>query len=117
MFDIQLKLSNTFTPDPTEAASSRVAAEDLELSQEEQELLLKIKEKKKELRKKERKEKNKKETLKDDLDAVYDNSDLEEVSGQDKSFESLASFTGDVSNKVGNVGDSVKTGVTVSIVI
>ena len=45
---------------------------------------------------------------------VIDNSDLEGVSGQDKSFDSIASFTGDVTNKVGNVGDSVKTGVSVS---
>ena len=47
---------------------------------------------------------------------VVDNSDLEGVSGQDKSFDSLASFTGDVTDKVGNVGDSVKTGVSVSTV-
>ena len=46
---------------------------------------------------------------------VVDNSDLEGVSGQDKSFDSIASFTGDVTNKVGNVGDSVKTGVSVSL--
>ena len=36
------------------------------------------------------------------------------MSGQDKSFDSIASFTGDVTDKVGNVGDSVKTGVSVS---
>ena len=114
-----MRLSNTFSAEPV-SASSRVAAEDLELSQEEQELLLKIKEKKKELRKKERKEKNKKggETVaRDEIDVVFDNSDLEDVSGQDKSFESLASFTGDVTDKVGNVGDSVKTGVTVSLML
>ena len=36
---------------------------------------------------------------------IVDNSDLEGVSGQDKSFDSIASFTGDVTDKVGNVGD------------
>ena len=46
---------------------------------------------------------------------IVDNSDLEGVSGQDKSFDSIASFTGDVTDKVGNVGDSVKTGVSVSL--
>ena len=84
----------------------------MELSEEEQELLLKIKEKKKELRKKERREKKKDS---DNSEEVVDNSDLEGVSGQDKSFDSIASFTGDVTNKVGNVGDSVKTGVSVSL--
>ena len=111
------KLSNSFTPESRVPASSRLASGDLELSEEEHQLLLKIKEKKKELRKKERKEKNKNSGNSEEEEVVVvDNSDLEGVSGQDKSFDSLASFTGDVTDKVGNVGDSVKTGVSVSTV-
>ena len=45
---------------------------------------------------------------------MIDNSDLKDVVGQDKSFDSLASFTGDVTDKVGSVGNSVSSGVTVS---
>merc|ERR1712079_496891 len=52
------RLSNEFTLETsTIPAASRLATEDLNLSEEEQQLLEKIKEKKKELRKKERKEK------------------------------------------------------------
>jgi hypothetical protein len=43
---------------------------------------------------------------------VVDNSDLDDIAGQDKSFDSLASFTGDVTDKVGSVGNSVTSGVT-----
>ena len=68
-------------------------------------------------RKKERKEKRKKEQNKQNTedDLVIDNSDLDDVVGQDKSFDSIASFTGDVTNKVGSVGNSVTSGVTVSV--
>ena len=47
--------------------------------------------------------------------AEIDNSYLDEVAVQDKSFESLTSFSEDVSEKVGSAGDSVSSGVTVSV--
>jgi hypothetical protein len=46
---------------------------------------------------------------------VLDNSDLEEVPVQDKSFESLTSFSDNVSEKVGSVGNSLSSGATVSL--
>ena len=108
------RLSNSF--DPTKAedlqATSRLVTSELELSEEEEKLLQKIKEKKKELRKKERKEKQ---DSKNNEEAITsNNSDIEDLESEDKSFDSLASFTGDVTNKVGAVGDNVKTGVSVS---
>ena len=45
---------------------------------------------------------------------MVDNSDLDDVVGQDKSFDSIESFAGDVTDKVGSVGNSVTSGVTVS---
>ena len=47
--------------------------------------------------------------------AEIDNSDLDDVGVQDKSFESLTSFSEDVSDKVDSAGDSVSSGVTVSV--
>ena len=78
--------------------------------------LTQLREEKRIQRKKERKEKRKKEHNKQNSedDLVIDNSDLDDVVGQDKSFDSIASFTGDVTNKVGSVGNSVTSGVTVS---
>ena len=46
---------------------------------------------------------------------MIDNSDLDDIAGQDKSFDSIGSFTGDVTDKVGSVGNSVTSGVTVSL--
>ena len=85
------------------------------MSEEEQKLLQKIKEKKKELRKKERKEKQ--DSKKNEEEITSNNSDVEDLESEDKSFDSIASFTGDVTNKVGAVGDNVKTGVSVSFKI
>ena len=90
-----------------------VTLNNVELSEEEQKLLQKIKEKKKELRKKERKEKQNK-TEKNKTEVTSINSDIEDLESEDKSFDSLSSFTGDVTNKVGAVGDNVKSGVSVS---
>ena len=73
-------------------------------------------EEKRSQRKKVRQEKRKKEQTKKDLYEVFvDNSDLVDTAGQDKSFDSISSFTGDVTDKVGNVGNSVTSGVTVSL--
>ena len=73
---------------------------------------MKIKEKKKDLRKKERKEK--KDSEKGEIEITSNNSDIEDLESEDKSFDSISSFTGDVTNKVGAVGDNVKSGVSVS---
>ena len=114
------RLSNEFTLETsTIPAASRLATEDLNLSEEEQKLLEKIKEKKKELRKKERKEKLKKKdqlNVGADEEGTFDNSDIEDLASEDKSFDSLASLTGDISNKVGAAGDNVKSGVSVSFI-
>ena len=113
---LEQRLSNSFNPESSEElqATSRLVTSDLDLSEEEQKLLQKIKDKKKELRKKERKEKNDSEKTKVDSDVTSDNSDIEDLESEDKSFDTLASFTGDVTNKVGAVGDNVKSGVSVS---
>jgi hypothetical protein len=47
-------------------------------------------------------------------DGLEENADLVDAVGQDKSFDSLSSFTDDVSTKVGSVGSEVSSGVTVS---
>merc|ERR1712218_411486 len=74
------RLSNEFKLETsTIPAASRLATEDLNLSEEEQKLLEKIKEKKKELRKKERKEKLKKKdqvNIGADEEGTFDNSDI-----------------------------------------
>ena len=44
-----------------------------------------------------------------------DNSDLADVVIQDKSLETLTALSGDISEKVGSVGNSVSSGVSVSI--
>ena len=51
---------------------------------------------------------------KEDSDLAEENADLVDAVGQDKSFDSLASFTDDVTTKVGSVKDGVSSGVTVS---
>ena len=111
---LEQRLSNSFDPTISEdlQATSRLVTSELELSEEEQKLLQKIKEKKKELRKKERKEKQNSEKNKTEVTSI--NSDIEDLESEDKSFDSLSSFTGDVTNKVGAVGDNVKSGVSVS---
>ena len=111
---LEQRLSNSFNPTLSEdvQATSRLVTSELELSEEEQKLLQKIKEKKKELRKKERKEKQNSE--KNKTKVTSNNSDIEDLESEDKSFDSLSSFTGDVTNKVGAVGDNVKSGVSVS---
>ena len=87
------------------------------MSEDEEKLLQKIREKKKELRKKERKQKlkNKEEKEKEEEEIIVDNSDIEDLSSQDKSFDSVAALAGDVTDRVGSVGENVKTGVSVSI--
>ena len=90
------------------------------MSEDEEKLLQKIREKKKELRKKERKQKLKnkeeeKEKEEEKISVVVDNSDIEDLSSQDKSFDSVAALAGDVTDRVGSVGENVKTGVSVSI--
>ena len=112
---LEQRLSNSFNPEVAEdlQASSRLVSSELELSEEEQKLLMKIKEKKKELRKKERKEK--KDSEKGETEITSNNSDIEDLESEDKSFDSISSFTGDVTNKVGAVGDNVKSGVSVSL--
>ena len=112
---LEQRLSNSFNPEAAEdlQASSRLVTSELELSEEEQKLLMKIKEKKKELRKKERKEK--KDSEKVEIEIPSNNSDIEDLESEDKSFDSISSFTGDVTNKVGAVGDNVKSGVSVSL--
>jgi len=74
----------------------------------------KLREEKRSQRKKERKEKRKEEKNKKikQEELVVDNSDLDDVVGQDKSFDSIESFAGDVTDKVGSVGNSVTSGVT-----
>ena len=57
------------------------------------------------------KDKKKKE---DDKDILAENADLVEAVGQDKSFDSLSSFTDDIGDKVGSVGSEVSSGATVS---
>ena len=92
------------------AAATRLIKEDaIELSFEEEKLLQKIKEKKKELRKKERQELKKK-AAKDKLLTVEE--DIEDLDSEDKSLDGLVNLAGDVTNKVGSVGDGVKTGVS-----
>ena len=88
------------------------------MSEDEERLLQKIREKKKELRKKERKQKLKnkeEEKEKEEEEIIVDNSDIEDLSSQDKSFDSVAALAGDVTDRVGSVGENVKTGVSVSI--
>merc|ERR1719350_323187 len=55
------------------------------------------------------KDKKKKE---DDKDILAENADLVEAVGQDKSFDSLSSFTDDIGEKVGSVGSEVSSGAT-----
>ena len=57
------------------------------------------------------KDKKKKE---EDKDILAENADLVEAVGQDKSFDSLSSFTDDIGEKVGSVGSEVSSGATVS---
>ena len=56
----------------------------------------------------------KKTTKKADKDILAENADLVEAVGQDKSFDSLSSFTDDIGEKVGSVGSEVSSGATVS---
>ena len=108
------RLGNEFVAEQV-AATSRLNNDDLDLSDEEAKLLEKIKLKKKELRQKERKEKLKNESQINKVSSKNEDGNAGDLESEDKSFDSLASFTGDVTNKVGSVGDSVKTGVSVSI--
>ena len=108
------RLGNEFVAEQV-AATSRLNNDDLDLSDEEAKLLEKIKQKKKELRQKERKEKLKNESQNNKDSSKNEDDSVEDLESEDKSFDSLASFTGDVTNKVGSVGDSVKSGVSVSI--
>jgi hypothetical protein len=82
-----------------------------------------LREERRKQRKKERQEKRKKEQKKDqkkdktesqsdEKELEFDNSDLVDVVGQDKSFESISSFGQDVKDKVDSVGNSVSSGVT-----
>merc|ERR1712218_390121 len=92
------RLSNEFTLETsTIPAASRLATEDLNLSEEEQKLLEKRKEK---LKKKDQV------NIGADEEGTFDNSDIEDLASEDKSFDSLASLTGDISNKVGAAGDN-----------
>ena len=54
------------------------------------------------------------EKKKEDKDILAENADLVEAVGQDKSFDSLSSFTDDIGDKVGSVGSDVSSGATVS---
>ena len=54
------------------------------------------------------------EKKKEDKDILEENADLVEAVGQDKSFDSLSSFTDDIGDKVGSVGSDVSSGATVS---
>merc|ERR1719350_588011 len=49
---------------------------------------------------------------KEDKDILAENADLVEAVGQDKSFDSLSSFTDDIGEKVGSVGSEVSSGAT-----
>ena len=114
---MQRRLSNQFIPDDDNEevkAASRLIEDDLELTENEAKLLEKIRQKKKEIRIKERKEKKKlaHPNSEEDIDYVHDDDDLE---SENKSFDSLTSLASDVTNKVGSAGDSVKTGVSVSV--
>ena len=113
---MQRRLSNQFIPDDDNEevkAASRLIEDDLELTENETKLLEKIRQKKKEIRIKERKEKKKlAPNSEEDIDYVHDDDDLE---SENKSFDSLTSLASDVTNKVGSAGDSVKTGVSVSV--
>ena len=113
---MQRRLSNQFIPDDDNEevkAASRLIEDDLELTENEAKLLEKIRQKKKEIRIKERKEKKKlAPNSEEDIDYVRDDDDLE---SENKSFDSLTSLASDVTNKVGSAGDSVKTGVSVSV--
>ena len=60
------------------------------------------------------KDEKKKKTEKEDKDILAENADLVEAVGQDKSFDSLSSFTDDIGEKVGSVGSEVSSGATVS---
>merc|ERR1711976_30412 len=63
-------------------------------------------------RKKERKQKLKNKEEKEKEEIIVDNSDIEDLSSQDKSFDSVAALAGDVTDRVGSVGENVKTGVS-----
>jgi hypothetical protein len=52
------------------------------------------------------------EKKKEDKDILAENADLVEAVGQDKSFDSLSSFTDDIGEKVGSVGSEVSSGAT-----
>ena len=112
---MQRRLSNQFIPDDDNEevkAASRLIEDDLELTENETKLLEKIRQKKKEIRIKERKEKKKLAHPNSEEDIDYVHGDLE---SENKSFDSLTSLASDVTNKVGSAGDSVKTGVSVSM--
>ena len=49
-----------------------------------------------------------------DKDILAENADLVEAVGQDKSFDSISSFSADIGEKVGSVGSEVSSGATVS---
>ena len=48
------------------------------------------------------------------MDILAENADLVEAVGQDKSFDSISSFSADIGEKVGSVGSEVSSGATVS---
>merc|ERR1719206_1012759 len=100
------RLENVFIPEVEEVEVSSRDGPGTKLSELELEEKRRLRIQRKIQRKKERKEKRKKEHNKQNSedDLVIDNSDLDDVVGQDKSFDSIASFTGDVTNKVGSVG-------------
>jgi len=110
------RLENFFVPETEAEAKDRtLKGSSSDITDSENEEKKRLREEKRNLRKKERKEKRKKDKLAKDTEEeklVIDNSDLKDVVGQDKSFDSLASFTGDVTDKVGSVGNSVSSGVT-----
>ena len=60
------------------------------------------------------KDEKKKQTKKDNKDVLAENADLVEAVGQDKSFDSISSFSADIGEKVGSVGSEVSSGATVS---
>merc|ERR1719350_1896941 len=60
----------------------------------------------------EEKKKKKDEKNEADKDILAENADLVEAVGQDKSFDSISSFSADIGEKVGSVGSEVSSGAT-----
>ncbi len=76
-------------------------------------LVFQLKEERRKERIKNRKEVAKKGNKKN-TDDIPNESEFEEEDFDNKSFDSLSSFTSDVTNQVGSVGNSVTSGVSVS---